>query len=408
MNKYLLPIIAAGAIASVSYAGPIALELWEFEDAAGLSFKGQATVEFPNPSGFANTGSNGTSWNFGGFTNGASTDGNGNLVVTGKTGAVYRKTKASADAPGYSPALTTGKYRLTLDISSWNMSAGSILLDAAGGPTGGTRVAALKLEHRPESATGTGEEGDPVVTKPAHARVQAVIKSTSSASAGYQYVAFELAESGSTPFSAYIEFDLDNDTAEFVVDGIVRGSAVTDLDSADLTMLKFSQDSNYVATNEVKIASMGLYEIIDTTTDTDGDGIADYYESNTGTWVSVTDTGTDPAVADVTVQGIDIALYNYIASLGSGSGSGGSAGPEGPQGPAGPPGPAGADGLDSTAIQNLRSSAHIERSPTDATFNVNYSIESSDDLGNWTPAVSDSVSVDPTSSDKMFLRLSTN
>jgi len=403
MNKYLLPIIAAGAIASVSYAGPVALELWEFEDAAGLSFKGTATEANPNPNGFANTVSNGTAWNFGGFTNGASTDGNGNLVVTGKTGAVYRKTN-----PAYDPALTTGKYRLTLDISSWDMSAGSILLDAAGGPAGGTRVAALKLEHRPESTTGTGEEGDPVVTKPAHARVQGIIKSTSSASGGYQYVAFELAESGSTPFSAYIEFDLDNDTAEFVVDGIVRGSAVTDLDSADLTMLKFSQDNNYVATNEVKIASMGLYEIIDTTTDTDGDGIADYYESNTGTWVSVTDTGTDPAVADVTVQGIDIALYNYIASLGSGSGSGGSAGPEGPQGPAGPPGPAGADGLDSTAIQNLRSSAHIERSPTDATFNVNYSIESSDDLGNWTPAVSDSVTVDPASSDKMFLRLSTN
>jgi hypothetical protein len=39
---------------------------------------------------------------------------------------------------------------------------------------------------------------------------------------------------------------------------------------------------------------------------------------------------------------------------------------------------------------------------------VNYSIESSDDLGNWNSEVSNSVSVDPTSSDKMFLRLSTN
>jgi len=393
MNKYLLPIIAAGAIASVSYAGPIALELWEFEDAAGLSFKGTATEANPNPNGFANTGSNGTAWNYGGYgdPNGASTDGVGNLVVTGFPGAQYRKTN-----PAYSPALTTGKYRLTLDISSWDMSAGAILLDAAGGPTGGTRVAAFKID-------GAGPNGP---------RVQAIIKSAASESGGYQYVAYDLgASSGTTPISFYIEFDLDNDTAEFVVDGSVRGSAVTDLDSADLTMLKFSQDSNYVATNEVKIASMGLYEIIDTTTDTDGDGIADYYETGTGTWVSVTDTGTDPAVADTTVQGIDIALYNYIASLGSGSGSGGSAGPEGPQGPAGPagpPGPAGADGLDSDAIQNLRSSAHIERSATDPSFNVNYSIESSDDLGNWTPAVSDSVSVDPTSSDKMFLRLSTN
>ena len=96
--------------------------------------KDKPQYEIPNPSGFANSGSNGLLLELRRFSNGASTDGNGNLVVTGKTGAVYRKTKASADAPGYSPALTTGKYRLTLDISSWNMSDGSILLDAAGGP----------------------------------------------------------------------------------------------------------------------------------------------------------------------------------------------------------------------------------------------------------------------------------
>ena len=60
MNKYLLPILAAGAIASVSQAQtltPIALELWEFEDAAGLSFEGTPTEDNPNPTGFANSGS---------------------------------------------------------------------------------------------------------------------------------------------------------------------------------------------------------------------------------------------------------------------------------------------------------------------------------------------------------------
>ena len=68
----------------------------------------------------------------------------------------------------------------------------------------------------------------------------------------------------------------------------------------------------------------------------------------------------------------------------------------------------GQDGLDSSAIQNLRLGAHIERSPSDAAFNVNYSIESSSDLENWTSEVNNTVSVDPTSADKMFLRLSTN
>ena len=179
--------------------------------------------------------------------------------------------------------------------------------------------------------------------------------------------------------------------------------------------------------------------MVDQQEDTDGDGIADFFETNTGIWVSTTDTGTNPAVAETEVAGVDIALYNYIAALDSSSGSvgpagpagpvgptgpagadgapgadgtpGGPAGPEGPQGPQGiqgPAGPAGADGQDSSAIQSLRSSAHIERSPSDATFNVNYSIESSSDLETWSSELSDSVSVDPTSSDKMFLRLSTN
>ena len=268
MNKYLLSILAAGAIASFAQAQtltPIALELWTFDDAEGLSFQSPT-----GNAGFANTGSNGSLWNFGGFKSGGSTDGIGNLVVTGNAGIVMRKT-----SPTYSPAITTGVYRLTLDISAWDMTAGSILIDAAADATGNTRVAALKFEHRAEATTGTGEEGDPVVTVPAYARLQAIIKSTSSASGGYVYRAFDVAESGTTPISAYIEFDFDNDTAEFVVDGDVRAT-VTDFESADLTMLKFQQDASFVETNEVKIDSMGLYFMADQESDTDGDGIAEY------------------------------------------------------------------------------------------------------------------------------------
>ena len=64
--------------------------------------------------------------------------------------------------------------------------------------------------------------------------------------------------------------------------------------------------------------------------------------------------------------------------------------------------------VEESAIQNLRSSAQIERSSSDATFDVNYSIESSSDLESWSSEVNDSVSVDPTISDKLFLRLSAN
>ena len=298
MNKYLLSILAAGTITSVSYATPVGLDLWEFDDAAGLSFGGSAVDA---AAGFANTGSNGSLWNYGGFSAGASTDGNGNLVLTGKTGAVYRKLSTT-----YSPAVTTGVYRLSLDISSWNMSAGSMLFDATGGPTGATRVAALKLDN--SEANGT--------------RLQAIIRSSSSTTGGNKFSAVSLADNGTTPISAYIEFDLDNDTAQFVVDGNVI-SSVTDLDSADLTMLKFSQDANFVDTNEVKIASMGLYFIPDTTTDTDSDGLADYYETDTGTWISATDTGTDPnnpdTDGDSLVDGVESNSGTYVDATDTGT-----------------------------------------------------------------------------------------
>ena len=416
MKKYLLSILAVGAIASVSQAQtltPIALELWTFDDAEGLSFHG---TQESAAAGFANTGSIGSKWNFGSFGTppGALTDANGNLVFTGFPGQtdgdgnlitppnfqVSRKT-----SPSYSPARTTGVYRLTLDIASWEtLTAGGIQIEASGGAgTQNDRIAMMKFENH--SADGP--------------RIQATIRNGTNENTGgpaWFYRKFLLtgedldpAVVGPTiPLSAYVEFDLDANTGALYVNGANVGGTASDLISADLTMLKVSQDSNYVDTNNVKVDSMGLYLMADLVSDTDGDGINDYYETGTGTWVSTTDTGTDPTVADTNVASLDIALYNYIASLDSSTGSAGPAGPEGPQGPPGPAGPAGADGLDSSAIQSLRSSAHIERSPGDATFNVNYSIESSSDLENWTPEVSNSVSVDPTSSDKLFLRLSTN
>ena len=50
--------------------------------------------------------------------------------------------------------------------------------------------------------------------------------------------------------------------------------------------------------------------------DTDGDGVLDIHETGTGTFVSATDTGTDPRVADTDGDGVDDA--------------GGIGGPEGP------------------------------------------------------------------------------
>ena len=443
MNKYLLSSLASGLLFSVMQAQtltPIALELWEFDDVAGLSFGSHAN----NNAAFENTGSLGSRWSNGSFGDpvGASTDGSGNLVINGLSGSVTRKTSPAYGStdddgnPTASPQITTGKYRLALNITSWDpLVDGGIIFEALGaGGTSSDRVAMLKLELH-----STGH------------RVQATMRNGFAANGTTPAYAYrnKLLTGGladpNVARSIHIDFDFDDNTAAFFVEGVQVAGTVTNFSSAEISMLKFNTTTDFDAGNNIKIGSMGLYELVDLETDADGDGMVDYYETNTGIWVSTTDTGTDPTAADATVGGVDIALYNKIIALQAqvdtiqltpgpagptgatgpagadglagatgADGAVGPAGPEGPQGPQGiqgiqgPAGPAGADGLDSSAIQSLRLGAHIERSPSDATFNVNYSIESSSDLENWSSEVSDSVSVDPTSSDKMFLRLSTD
>ena len=249
MNKYLLTILAAGVIASVLQSQtltPIALELWEFDEAEGVSFHGtQVTASV----GFANTGSIGSKWNFGSFgtPSGALTDANGNLVFTGFTGQtdgdgnlitpqnfqVSRKT-----SPPYNPARTSGKYRLTLDITSWEtLTAGGIQIEAHGGAgTQNDRIAMMKFENH--SVDGP--------------RIQATIRNGTNANGGpaWFYRKFLLTGEGldpsvvgpTIPLSAYVEFDLDANTGAFYVNGANVGGTASDLISADLTMLKVSQD----------------------------------------------------------------------------------------------------------------------------------------------------------------------
>ena len=511
----------AGQIATstrtVIVLSPVALELWEFNDAAGLSFENNVAG---SPTGFVNTGKIGSKWNNGGFltssqsTSSALTDGSGNLVISGLDGSVTRKTRlkyGSTDEngnPTSSPLITSGTYRLVLNISSRGLDAdndlagGGILFDVYSGEGNSSdRVVSLKLEKHSSQGvrfqstirTGTTANGNPVW-------------SYRNKVMNNEFVDPNL------PTTAIVEFDFDNDTAAFYVTKTensfptLRGGLITGFSATSLNEIVFKTTDGWVASNNVKIDSMGLYEMADLETDTDGDGVLDYYETNTGTWVSATDTGTDPnnedsddddlldgvetntstfvdasntgsnpnsadtdgdglsdgvesgtgvfvSVTDTgfdpnladtnsdglsdgnaaSIAGINTSLYNYIISLQAqidtieltpgppgadgadgADGAPGAPGADGADGAPGAPGAPGADGadgqdgLDSSAIQNLRSSAHIERSPSDATFNVNYSIESSSDLENWTSEVSNSVSVDPTSADKLFLRLSTN
>ena len=85
----------------------------------------------------------------------------------------------------------------------------------------------------------------------------------------------------------------------------------------------------------------------------------------------------------------------------------GSTGIQGLQGEVGPPGlegPQGPAGYDSSAIQTLRATPHIQ-ADQDGTFQVKYSIESSDNLSDWNEEMSVNSNLQTGDSGKQFLRL---
>ena len=81
------------------------------------------------------------------------------------------------------------------------------------------------------------------------------------------------------------------------------------------------------------------------------------------------------------------------------TGNTGAPGAQGVQGPQGPP------GLDSTAIQTLKVSEPHVVANEDGTFNVQYTVQSSDDLSTWTSEEIIDATISPENSGKQFLRI---
>ena len=134
----------------------------------------------------------------------------------------------------------------------------------------------------------------------------------------------------------------------------------------------------------------------------------------------------------VTTMGDEIKVYQLDDALSSGSGLQGPQGPAGVVGPQGPKGdtgeigpqglegdtgetgpkgdtgeigPQGPAGLDSSAIQSLRASEpHIEANG-DGKFDVTFSVESSENLEDWSNEFNLNTTIDSNDSNKQFLRL---
>ena len=101
----------------------------------------------------------------------------------------------------------------------------------------------------------------------------------------------------------------------------------------------------------------------------------------------------------------DIALTPGPAGPQGEQGLSGDKGDTGPKGDTGDTGPQGPAGLDSTAIQTLRASEpHIEVN-SEGKFDVTYSVESSENLSDWSTEFNVNATLDPDDSSKQFLRL---
>ena len=83
----------------------------------------------------------------------------------------------------------------------------------------------------------------------------------------------------------------------------------------------------------------------------------------------------------------------------------GPAGEQGPPGVPGPEGPQGPQGNDSSAIQTLRASEPYIVANGEGKFDVKYTVESSENLSDWSTEFNINATLDPDDSSKQFLRL---
>jgi hypothetical protein len=141
-------------------------------------------------------------------------------------------------------------------------------------------------------------------------------------------------------------------------------------------------------TGDLSIAGIYIsnYTPPPTPVDTDGDGLDDSVETNTGIYESLSDTGTDPNNADSSGDGLfdgavvsagfnpNVDYSSLIAIV-----------------------------PNSTVDMNLRS-LRLERAENGA-FNMNFDLEMSTDLETWSPHTSHSLELTVPDQSKTFMRL---
>lgn len=229
---------------SVPEADPwIKQEYWDFEpDAANQSFG----------TNWINSGELNSEWDFGGPAE-IATDGAGSLVVSNHAGQMFRNLPkagtANADPVNsvYAVPFTSGRYRMVLDFASWDLpdgdDSGNIELQALSNTN---LVASIRLRvNTAGNATWIQlmglEDGSPKYNT---------------------YGQGEGSTNKTTATSTMIEFDLDENTIEYFINGESK-KATNTFNIAGFDRLTFTTSENWSSNNVVEIESMGFSKYMD-------------------------------------------------------------------------------------------------------------------------------------------------
>lgn len=224
--------------ATVTFTLPIApskesvLEGWDFSDTAGTDLND-----------LYNSGSLGSLWR---FNTTAATDGNGNFLVPGDSGSTTRRLpeRGTANAlPGddfYATPLTSGKYRFEVKFSSWDVDAASNgdSLTFQVNDSSSKTIARIDLELNTGSVDirYSGFDGNFRSTDP-----MSLVQNTVQ--------------------TAAIDFDFDNDTIDYLLNGSVIYSFA--FSGGDIRRLTYVQNGSWTtAASSVALDHLKLIEFV--------------------------------------------------------------------------------------------------------------------------------------------------
>ncbi|CAI8280927.1 MAG: Uncharacterised protein [Opitutia bacterium UBA7350] len=236
-------ILSTLSIACGLLFGETKLEYWSFgADTAGASFEN-------GNGGIKNSGINASLWNHG-KVKGMEADGLGHFVLA-NTGSSYRRVPA-LDYPIV--PYSSGRYRLVIEFKAWSLDPsnnGSLGFEVS--DANNRRIVGLNL---------SAEKG-----------TEAKIRFSARSATGWQgkgidYAGYQTQLKENRTIRCTIDFDLDNATATYYVNGAVV-KTITDFKADSIAQIKFFTDSKWSKLNTVKIQEMGFIRLAAATPSTE-------------------------------------------------------------------------------------------------------------------------------------------